>query len=66
MGGVGCAVVTSVNERLIACSVSSLILMPSPDGHHCSLIGCFLFILHRGVNCMFGVAEVHVSAGFAA
>lgn len=48
---------------VIACSVSPFISTPSPDGNHCSLIGCLLFLLHGGVNCMSGIAEMHASAG---
>lgn len=47
---------------VIACAVSPFISTPSPDGNHCSLIGCLLFLLHGGVNCMSGIVEMHARA----
>lgn len=47
---------------VIACAVSPFISTPSPDGNHCSLIGCLLFLLHGGVNCMSGIMEMHARA----
>lgn len=47
---------------VIACAVSPFISTPGPDGNHCSLIGCLLFLLHGGVNCMSGIVEMHARA----